>query len=301
MDPFEYMQKMTSLWSQGGAAMLSAQRAMLEKRTEQAANSDRAEGEPAKAALGLADLKSAGEDFAKAWDSALQASKAATQHFKDGTGPSPFFAEMLGKMFDPRYWLSSGDNMDEALNRMAEGPRFADLWVIERKFSAVFTAWTSLRRRNLAHNQIMLEAWIRATEQFSKTMAEQDAGGAASKSWKDMAATWVEIANKTLLETQRTEPYLASQRELLNASTALRLAQQELTDFYGEVFGYPTRTELDDVYKAVTELKREFRAERRKERAQRDKISEAAARTQAETAENTPVAAPDAPAKHDHA
>ena len=75
-----------------------------------------------------------------------------------------------------------------------------------------------------------------------------------------MLALWVETANKVLLETQRSEPYLKSQRELLKASTDLRLAQQEVAEFYSEMFGYPTRAELDDVHKALTELRRELRA-----------------------------------------
>jgi hypothetical protein len=49
----------------------------------------------------------------------------------------------------------------------------------------------------------------------------------------------------------------------MKASSDLRLAQQELAAFYSEMFGYPTRTELDDVHKTVTELRRELRASKR--------------------------------------
>ena len=44
---------------------------------------------------------------------------------------------------------------------------------------------------------------------------------------------------------------------------------QELAAFYSEMFGYPTRTELDDVHRAVTELRREVRAFKRASRAPR--------------------------------
>jgi hypothetical protein len=70
----------------------------------------------------------------------------------------------------------------------------------------------------------------------------------------------VETANTALLETQRSDKYLESQREILKASTQLRLAQQALAAFYSEMFGYPTRAELDDVHRTVTELRRELRA-----------------------------------------
>ena len=43
---------------------------------------------------------------------------------------------------------------------------------------------------------------------------------------KQALALWTEIANRQMLETQRSEPFLESQREMIRASTELRLAQQ---------------------------------------------------------------------------
>jgi hypothetical protein len=44
------------------------------------------------------------------------------------------------------------------------------------------------------------------------------------------------------------------------------LAQQEVAAFYSEMFGYPTRAELDDVHRTVTDLRRELRALQRANR-----------------------------------
>jgi hypothetical protein len=85
-------------------------------------------------------------------------------------------------------------------------------------------------------------------------------------------ALWVETANEVLLETQRSEAFLSTQRDLVTASTDLRLAQQELAEFYSEMFGYPTRTELDDVHRTVTELRRELRAFKRESRVPRPAV-----------------------------
>jgi hypothetical protein len=65
---------------------------------------------------------------------------------------------------------------------------------------------------------------------------------------------------------QRSESFLKSQREMLKSSTDLRLAQRELAEFYSETYGYPTRAELDDVHRTVTELRRELRALKRERR-----------------------------------
>jgi len=107
---------------------------------------------------------------------------------------------------------------------------------------------------------------MRAAGAFAKTLNEKAERKEMLGSWREVLALWVETANTALLETQRSEKYLDSQREILKASTDLRLAQQELAGFYSEVFGYPTRAELDDVHRTVTELRRELRALQRTDR-----------------------------------
>jgi class III poly(R)-hydroxyalkanoic acid synthase PhaE subunit len=200
--------------------------------------------------------------FEQAW-SAAQAVSRAFAGGLDGSkaGKSdPVAADVLAKIFDPSGWLTATNPLDENLTRMAEGPRLADLWNIERRFGSVFTAWTALRRRNLEHGTVMLEAWTKATGEFSKVVNERAQAGKPLDSPREMMALWVEIANDVLLETQRSEAFLKSQRETLKASTDLRLAQQELAEFYAEMFGYPTRAELDDVHRSLTELRREVRS-----------------------------------------
>ena len=77
---------------------------------------------------------------------------------------------------------------------------------------------------------------------------------------------WTETANQQLLETQRSEPFLQTQAAMIRATTELRMAQQELVEHFGKQYGFPTRTELDDVHRTVTELRRELRAMRREQR-----------------------------------
>jgi Poly(R)-hydroxyalkanoic acid synthase subunit (PHA_synth_III_E) len=122
----------------------------------------------------------------------------------------------------------------------------------------------NLRRRGLEHNAIVLQAWLQAGRRFS----EQLAGRSDPKSLdaKAALALWTDTANQQLLETQRSEPFLQSQAGMIRATTELRMAQQELVEHFGKQYGFPTRTELDDVHRTVTELRREMRAMRREHR-----------------------------------
>jgi len=273
MNPFDAMQNLADLWNKGGKAYLTAQQGLF---TGMADTMAKAAGLGDKASFqafapDTQGFEAARQDFAKLWSSASELSSALTRNLKADQA-NPQVAAMLAKIVDPRGWLGATNEVDQTLQRMAEGPQLADLWNTERKFIAVFNAWTAMRRHSLEHNKVVLEAWMKAAGAFAKLLNERADKGEALESWREVLALWVETANEVLLETQRSEAFLSTQRDLVKASSELRLAQQDLAEFYSEMFGYPTRTELDDVHRTVTELRRELRAFKRESRASRPAV-----------------------------
>lgn len=273
MNPFEqHMRSLADLWGQGGKAYLTAQQDFFSGLADAVAKASGA-GDKATFQTFAPDTKgfeAARQEFSKLWSSAAELSAALTKNLQRGDQGNPQTAEMLAKILDPRGWFSATNEVDQTLQRMAEGPRLADLWNVERKFVAVFNAWVAMRRHSLEHNKVVLEAWMRAAGAFARTLNERADKGEALESWRAVQALWVETANEALLEAQRSEAFLKTQRDLIKASSDLRLAQQDLAEFYSEIYGYPTRTELDDVHRTVTELRRELRAFKRQSRAPRE-------------------------------
>jgi len=244
---------------------MAAQQSLLRDMAERLSKAG-AEGATVGGETNLFDpqaVAQANEAFGRLWSSALELSQTFARNLQQGKEPDPLVSGLLGRIFDPSAWFAGTDGMDAALNRLAQGPRLADLWNTERQMLTVFNAWTALRRRSLEHNTVMLEAWLQTASAFAKILNEKADRNEVLESWREVLALWVETANNVLLETQRSDAYLKSQRELLKASTDLRLAQQEIAEFYNQMFGYPTRAELDDVHKALTELRREVRALKR--------------------------------------
>jgi hypothetical protein len=261
------MQALAEMWGRGGKDFAAAQQGLFADMAKHMAKPGDAGTGPVPANLfDPQGLSKANEAFARIWASANELSQTFSRNMQQGEGQDPLARELLGKVFDPRAWFAGTGGMDEALQRMAEGPRLADLWDTERKMLNVFNAWTALRQRSLEHNTVMLDAWLKAAGKFAKDLNETADRKEALGSWRELLALWVETANTALLETQRSDAYLKSQREILKASTDLRLAQQEIAAFYSEMFGYPTRAELDDVHRTVTELRRELRALQRANR-----------------------------------
>ncbi|MCJ2058355.1 poly-beta-hydroxybutyrate polymerase subunit [Methylobacterium sp. J-048] len=215
----------------------------------------------------LAGLATAQSHLAQAWASATALSQTLTASLQGGAGaPDPTAGAVLARIFDPQAWLGGSAEFDAALTRMSEGPQLADLWQTERRYGTLFTAWAALRRAQAEHQAVMLDAWTRAAGTFAKEANARAERGEGFSSAREMMTRWTETANAVLLEVQRSEAFLASQRVVLKASTDLRLAQQDLSAFLSDFYGQPTRAELDDVHKSLTELRREVRILRRERR-----------------------------------
>jgi polyhydroxyalkanoate synthase subunit PhaE len=257
MDQFDAFRAMSEFWTRAGAGFF----------TPGAGRAAPGFGWPTFPGGELADLAAAQAKLTEAWTSAVALSQTLAKSLQGGPGaPDPTAGAVLARIFDPQAWLGGSAEFDAALTRMAEGPQLADLWQTERRYAALFTAWATLRRSQSEHQAVMLDAWTRAAGTFAKEANARADRGESFASPRDMMSRWTETANAVLLEVQRSEKFLASQRAVLRASTDLRLAQQDVAAFLSEFYGQPTRAELDDVHKSLTELRREVRALRRARR-----------------------------------
>jgi len=176
-----------------------------------------------------------------------------------------FGAEMLDHIMDPGAWLNIGVNeLNQTVENLAEGIQFANLWRTERRMLEASREWVNLREQSLRYRQIIIAAWMRAFERFSATVGK-DLGDEdkTPPDWRTLMNSWLEIANDELLRTQLSDDFLSAQRDLLRASIDFRARQHEFIEEFCEANAMPTRTEVDDLHRTVTELQREMRALRR--------------------------------------
>ena len=258
MDQFDAFKAMGEFWTRAGSAFL----------TPHAAGAATPFPWPTPASPDMAGLMDAQSALAQSWASAAALSQTLTASLSGGPGaPDPTAGAVLARIFDPKAWLGGTAEFDAALSRMAEGPQLADLWQTERRFGALLTAWAALRRAQAEHQAVMLDAWTKAAGTFAHEANGLAERGESFASGRAMMTRWIETANAVLLDVQRSEVFLKTQRAVLNASTDLRLAQQDISAFMSEIYGQPTRAELDDVHKSLTDLKREVRTLRRARKA----------------------------------
>src|SRR5271155_952721 len=96
--------------------------------------------------MGDKNDKVTASDAAAPWTELWQGFAESSRHMAEAWSGSmgPF---MLARLMEKPPGFSAGNEMSEAIEKMAQGPRLADLWDIDRKLALVFGAWMEMRQK----------------------------------------------------------------------------------------------------------------------------------------------------------
>jgi poly[(R)-3-hydroxyalkanoate] polymerase subunit PhaE len=202
--------------------------------------------------------------WAQLWQSVAESSSRMAATWSSSMAPF-----MLARVLEQPAGFSVGNEMSEAIEKMAQGPRLADVWDIDRKLASVFGAWVEMRQRLEAYNAVAATPWAEASQRFLEKVSAAGDSDASHSSWREAFAMWSEISNEELIKNQRTDGFLKAQKELLQAGLQLRSRQDEVAEAISAMFGLPTRKDFDDVTRQLTELRREVRTLTRQVRDQK--------------------------------
>jgi hypothetical protein len=166
--------------------------------------------------------------------------------------------ETLRRMLDPTQFFAAGtDEVNQAIQRLVEGPEFTDIGTLERQVLKATGEWTALRQASAAFKAVTAAAWARAFATFSQaTMADQSLMTQGPRAVLDR---WLKVANEELIRTQRTEAFLKAQRDLLTAGVDYRLKERALVEAWCETHSIPTRTEIDAVHRTLHDMRAQIR------------------------------------------
>jgi class III poly(R)-hydroxyalkanoic acid synthase PhaE subunit len=166
--------------------------------------------------------------------------------------------EKLKLMLNPATFLSSGiDELNQVFQRLADGPDFADIGVLEKKFMRTGQDWSNLCNANAEYQTVIATAWGQAFDRYLKEQAAEPQSDTVDLD--EMMQRWLKVANESLIETQRSDEFLAAQRKLFKTNTQYKLKQREIIEAWCEAYTMPTRSEVDDLHRMVYELRRELR------------------------------------------
>jgi predicted DNA-binding protein (UPF0278 family) len=78
-----------------------------------------------------------------------------------------------------------------------------------------------------------------------------------------MADRWLAVVNDTMIDVHRTDEFVQAQRQMLRSASDYRLQERKIAEAWCDALHVPTRSEMDEVQRTVTELRRQVRALRR--------------------------------------
>lgn len=171
-----------------------------------------------------------------------------------------YLFKALADISNPKTWLQySGDYFDLGIHKLSEGPFFSGITDIDQRMAQLNSSWMELFKQSKLYHAIVFDRWSQAYAKFIDQLVEYKKNQTEPVAPKTLIDLWGKIANQELLELHRTEEFLDAQKAVIRASLQYRLNEKNIAEVICEALHIPTRDEVDDLHKTVTELKRELR------------------------------------------
>lgn len=146
----------------------------------------------------------------------------------------------------------------------------------QAKILRAFDAFVDLRKAMLEFNKMTAKGLKKAVETVVATLVEKSRKGEKVQSVREVNRLWLESADKVFTEMYISDEYLTAQRGLSSAGMSFKIVQKDVVEMVLKNLNLPTRSELDDAYKTLYELRKEVKALKKTVREQTKPAMEAA-------------------------
>jgi class III poly(R)-hydroxyalkanoic acid synthase PhaE subunit len=146
------------------------------------------------------------------------------------------------------------------LSGLAQMPRAGLTREKNAKLLRLMDATVDVRRTNMKFQTAMAQGMAKAVEATIDRLAELKAKGEKITTVRGLMKLWFTSADGTLMHVFNSPEFLAIQNEMTTANNEFRIRQRALLEDVFQTLDIPTRSEIDDAYKIIQDLKREVRA-----------------------------------------
>src|SRR5271168_322148 len=105
-------------------------------------------------------------EWAKLWQTMAASSNRMVEAWSGSMAPF-----MLARLSEKPAGLGDGNAISATIERMAQGPRLADVWDMDRKLALAFGAWIEMRQRLASYNAVASAPWPEAARRFIASMS----------------------------------------------------------------------------------------------------------------------------------
>ncbi|HET6516191.1 MAG TPA: poly(R)-hydroxyalkanoic acid synthase subunit PhaE [Thermodesulfovibrionales bacterium] len=116
---------------------------------------------------------------------------------------------------------------------------------------------------------VIYETGLKAMDSVIEACIEQSRQGLTMKGFDDFLSLWLDVSEKNYHSLFETEGFSKLHGELLNAATSIRTLSSRLTELHLAETPLVLRSEMDELYKIIHDLKKEVKALKKERTATR--------------------------------
>jgi polyhydroxyalkanoate synthase subunit PhaE len=107
--------------------------------------------------------------------------------------------------------------------------------------------------------QVLGQAWADAMQSSAARLGEGSAQGQQLDSAAALLKVWTTQLDAAMHAALQSEPGLRATAAAVSATAHRRIEMQRIVELQSQALGMPTRSELDDAFREIQQLKRELR------------------------------------------
>lgn len=152
------------------------------------------------------------------------------------------------------------DAYERSFGRITETPLMGFNRELMAKLIHSFDTWVEFRKASGEYHILLAKTSAQAFEEVMKELVAISERGDKIDSIRQLMNLWMDTIDHTFSKLYKSEEYLEVQRTLAGAGMRYRLREQEITEIILKTLNLPTRSELDDAYRSLYELRKEVKA-----------------------------------------
>ena len=127
------------------------------------------------------------------------------------------------------------------------------------KVLQTFDVWINFSKASFDYLLVLLDIWVRAFEELMHELVSSQNKGETVENFRQFLQVWSSIFDRVFAQRFHSEDALEIQGKFMNAAITWRLHQQQLMEVFLKMNDLPTRSELDEVYRSLYELRKEVK------------------------------------------
>jgi hypothetical protein len=149
--------------------------------------------------------------------------------------------------------------VERAFAALTDAFGFGPSKAVQDALSNLIAAERERQLAQVAYVSMLGTTWRKIVEGVTTRLGDMAAKGEAAGSLLDWIRLWAKVADERVHQTMQSESGLETTAKYIRALLRLQQSRNRLIELLSETLNIPTRTEMDEAYREIQQLKRQLR------------------------------------------